>query len=536
MVKFKKFERYINQSKDYSAYFGYIFLEQNYWDDYGFETLFEVYIPDKDGKLKEIGSISIAPKDAHLGEGKKYRTFHDERLLDEFDKLPDGFVSIGNEDYYINLHKYFNRENCHHIFDALNDLTKSSVFSQDFQSEVVSTSFFRGNNEREAKTKINNILRPLANDGKRRGYDITYSYFRNGNEKATFRFIADLNEVFPQNVQAIIGNNGVGKTSFFKDIISLTAKQSLNSNSCLNPNSKDEISLSFSSEDEIKVDSPKDYFSNLLFISFSPFDKLYFRDGRSLDINGNVDFLGLYMKGEEPISIENLKSEFISIVKNVWENKENSELLTDSLINCIFQDNLDSSVFLSDIHNLDGKNSEEKNEIIEQIFGDLFDESSSGHKIMLLSISKLVLTQKYNLVLIDEPELFLHPPLVSNFIRSISEIMTKKNALCILSTHSPIIVQEIPKDCVKIIERSRENIFSIIEPKYETFGENLSTLTNEIFKLDQYTSGFYTLLKDIINNPKDHGMTYEDIAKLELGRDGNLFRDLLLSRIDQLEE
>ena len=266
----------------------------------------------------------------------------------------------------------------------------------------------------------------MANDGKRRGYDITYSYFRNGNEKATFRFIADLNEVFPQNVQAIIGNNGVGKTSFFKDIISLTAKQSLNSNSCLNPNSKDEISLSFSSEDEIKVDSPKDYFSNLLFISFSPFDKLYFRDGRSLDINGNVDFLGLYMKGEEPISIENLKSEFISIVKNVWENKENSELLTDSLINCIFQDNLDSSVFLSDIHNLDGKNSEEKNKIIEQIFGDLFDESSSGHKIMLLSISKLVLTQKYNLVLIDEPELFLHPPLVSNFIRSISEIMTKK--------------------------------------------------------------------------------------------------------------
>lgn len=536
MIKFKKFERYINQSKDYSEYLGYIFLEQNFWDDYGFETLFEVYIPDKDGKLKEIGSIRIASKDAHLGKGKKYKTFHDERLLDEFDKLPDGFVSIGNEDYYINLHKYFNRENCHHIFDALNNLTKSSVFSQDFQSEVVSTSFFRGNNEKEAKSKINNILRPLANDGKRRGYDITYSYFRNGNEKATFRFIADLNEVFPQNVQAIIGNNGVGKTSFFKDIILLTANQLLSSNSCLNLNNKDEISLNFSSEDEIKVDSPKDYFSNLLFISFSPFDKLYFRDGRSLDINGNVDFLGLYMKGEEPISIENLKSEFISIVKNVWENKENSELLTDSLINCIFQDNLDSSVFLSDIHNLDGKNSEEKNKKIEQIFGDLFDESSSGHKIMLLSISKLVLTQKYNLVLIDEPELFLHPPLISNFIRCISEIMTKKNALCILSTHSPIIVQEIPKDCVKIIERSRENIFSIIEPKYETFGENLSTLTNEIFKLNQYTSGFYTLLEDIINNPKDFGMTYEDIAKLELGRDGNLFRDLLLSRIDQLEE
>lgn len=61
MIKFKKFERYINKSKDYSDYFGYIFLEQNFWDDYGFETLFEVYIPDKDGKLKKIGSISIAP-------------------------------------------------------------------------------------------------------------------------------------------------------------------------------------------------------------------------------------------------------------------------------------------------------------------------------------------------------------------------------------------------------------------------------------------------------------------------------------------
>ena len=114
--------------------------------------------------------------------------------------------------------------------------------------------------------------------------------------------------------------------------------------------------------------------------------------------------------------------------------------------------------------------------------------------------------------------------MISNYIRSISEIMRKKNGLCILTTHSPIIVQEIPKDCVKLIQSNEDGGIKMLEPTYETLGENLSTLTNTIFELDQYQSGFYLLIKDIIDNPEKYELTYEDIKDLTFGRDGMLYK------------
>lgn len=69
----------------------------------------------------------------------------------------------------------------------------------------------------------------------------------------------------------------------------------------------------------------------------------------------------------------------------------------------------------------------------------------------------------------------------------------------------------------------------MVEPEYETLGENLSTLTNTIFGLDQYKSGFYLLIKDIIDNPENYGFSQDDIKRLEFGRDGMLYKTLLLS-------
>ena len=162
----------------------------------------------------------------------------------------------------------------------------------------------------------------------------------------------------------------------------------------------------------------------------------------------------------------------------------------------------------------------------------IFEKMSAGQKIILLSIATLITeVEQFSLVLIDEPELFLHPPMISNYIRSISDIMRKKNGLCILTTHSPIIIQEIPKTCVKIIKGNNKGGISMETPTYETLGENLSTLTNTIFELNQYESGFYQLIKDLVDNPKKHNLDYEKIDNLEFGRDGMLYKDLLLSDV-----
>ncbi|WP_444822831.1 AAA family ATPase, partial [Vibrio parahaemolyticus] len=53
---------------------------------------------------------------------------------------------------------------------------------------------------------------------------------------------------------------------------------------------------------------------------------------------------------------------------------------------------------------------------------------SSGHAIVLFTITRLVDTVgEKSLVLLDEPEGHLHPPLLSAFLRTLSDLLYIKN-------------------------------------------------------------------------------------------------------------
>ena len=158
----------------------------------------------------------------------------------------------------------------------------------------------------------------------------------------------------------------------------------------------------------------------------------------------------------------------------------------------------------------------------------LFKKLSSGHSIVLLTITKLVeKIEEKTLVLLDEPEAHLHPPLLSSFIRSLSDLLVNRNAVAIIATHSPVIAQEVPKNCIWKLSRFR------LEAKAErfeseTFGETIGTLTREIFTLEVNGSGFYKLLnKDVTD-----GQTYEQIIQKyndQLGFEAKLLLRALLN-------
>jgi predicted ATP-dependent endonuclease of OLD family len=128
----------------------------------------------------------------------------------------------------------------------------------------------------------------------------------------------------------------------------------------------------------------------------------------------------------------------------------------------------------------------------------VFSKLSSGHKIVLLTITKLVETvAERTLVLLDESEAHLHPPLLSAFIRALSELLIDRNGVAIIATHSPVVVQEVPKRCVWKVRRS--GTVSIAErPEVETFGESVGILTREIFGLEVTESGFHRLLAESV--------------------------------------
>ena len=132
---------------------------------------------------------------------------------------------------------------------------------------------------------------------------------------------------------------------------------------------------------------------------------------------------------------------------------------------------------------------------------------SSGHAIVLLTISRLIATvEEKTLVIIDEPESHLHPPLLAAFLRALSELLHDRNGVAVIATHSPVVLQEIPRSCVWKIYRIGHSI-SISRPEIETFAENVGILTCEVFGLEVFLSGFHYLLTESVAK----GMTYDEI-------------------------
>ena len=71
---------------------------------------------------------------------------------------------------------------------------------------------------------------------------------------------------------------------------------------------------------------------------------------------------------------------------------------------------------------------------------------SSGHAIVFMTITRLVeKVDERSLVLLDEPESHLHPPLLSALIRALSDLLVSRNAIAIIATHSPVVLQEVPQ-------------------------------------------------------------------------------------------
>jgi AAA domain, putative AbiEii toxin, Type IV TA system len=171
----------------------------------------------------------------------------------------------------------------------------------------------------------------------------------------------------------------------------------------------------------------------------------------------------------------------------------------------------------------------EPEEVLAQL-PEIFRRLSSGHKIVLLTTTKLVETvEEKSLVLLDEPESHLHPPLLSAFVRALSDLLTDRNGLAIVATHSPVVLQEVPKSCVWKLQR-QGTILTAERLPIETFGENVGTLTNEVFGLEVTATGFHTMLADAAAQTTDYQTALAMFGE-ELGNEGRaILRAMIAAR------
>jgi hypothetical protein len=88
--------------------------------------------------------------------------------------------------------------------------------------------------------------------------------------------------------------------------------------------------------------------------------------------------------------------------------------------------------------------------------------------------------------------------------------LKRRNAAAIIATHSPVVLQEVPRRCVWFLRRAGDTL-EIERPAIETFGENVGVLTREAFGLEVTASGFHQLIATRASS--DFFSTYDTLVE-----------------------
>lgn len=451
---------------------GFYLVEDN-WNDFGYYTLFNMYYFN--GKQKQdIGMVKICTKTQDT------ITSLPSTIEGELDS---NFFSLGQSaKYYLNINK-LGIELKEFILKSLRDVAYDLDLLEEIKSlDITKTSLLREVYLFNVRDKFNRII----NNGAELT-DYKFKFLRKDEEDLALEFEVLPSSMPPSNIHAIIGSNGVGKTTILKKMVASLLEEQLNKeNKFINMINKDE-----------KV------FANVIFISFSAFDSGgYYRDYKNSEGETFYSYIGLKKYSENSSEViskspEMLGEEFLESINIIIDSPNDSKIQRWRNAIAILESDLTLKHF--DLKNIKQYNDTEKK--------DLFLRLSSGHKIIILILTRLIeKVAEKTLVLIDEPESHLHPPLLASFINALSKILINQNGVCLLATHSPVVMQELPTDCVSIIRRGYEKI-KVNRPNIETYGENVGTLTREVFDLEVTNTGFYLLLKQHVNR----GLSYAEI-------------------------
>ena len=504
-------------------------LEQDKWNDYGFQTLYHLYYrqTEKPPQHMMIGSVKILKRGQTESDGIQ--------ISKTLKTLDTHFCSVGTSlDYYQRLNG-IDENKREEILSALRDVVYQPELQEEFREEQGwSVSLFRDNQHfdeflvdaRAILTRNFGALLDISNR----------ISFRPANWSTSLEFDFDVpnppfyaftnpplgpggnGTMLPRRINVIIGRNGSGKST----LLSRMARVGFAS-----PSDRESPLIK-----AIGAFEPKSVgFIKIITISYSPFDNfmvpgLYKNElqqialdiergsGRYIysgirDIVAEVrDDLAATENQDSPIddreklteqdrrtttrlkSLDKLADEFHEMINRIADSDDNE--LLDTVLEPLFAE--------SSFADLESKN---RTELLRAKPREAFLSWSTGHKIVLHVIASLVShTTRRSLVLFDEPEMHLHPTLIAALMHSVRIVLEKKEAIAIVATHSPVILQETLGKHVHIIRRFGHD-FDVLKPEMETFGENVGVLTYDAFGLTADSTDFHKYLDILIQNCSD---------------------------------
>ena len=499
----------------------HVVLQQDGWNDFQFLTLYHLHVFTHEfgGRIGEVKILRRGQSEAdyiQLASGR-------------LEPLGDEYCSLGQDlDYYERLAD-LPAELRHDILRHLSDALKFPDHAKKFFDESGWKISVLRNIHWESFSRDASVL--LERDYTRVAkLDLELSFQVHGwvnplhlrfsaskdRQRGRRRHFANL----PERVAVIVGRNGSGKSTLLARLARI-----------LHASQRDR------SEEELKklgsIDPPGIGFSRVLNIAYSAFDAFQipgldneerqqianeFEHGR-----GRYYFCGLRdIVREQNEGLQRAEDQQQASSTNVTTDRQRRTLLKSI-------DDLATEFVLMIERIQEVERHKLLGSVVDILAGDpsfedlgadptsailrtperVFQLWSTGHKIVMhATMSIVAYTEAKSIVLIDEPESHLHPPLLGAFMHALRLILDRNDAFAVVATHSPVVVQETLGRNVSVVRRTAAET-NIDSPRIETYGESIGTITDEVFGLNSDASDFYKTLQRLAQS----GMTIQEIEE-----------------------
>lgn len=442
-----------------------IYMLKDRWDDYSYSTTFTVYYFDDIGNQHHIGPTKILDT---TGE-------RDTELPAESTALQEHYCSLGQSLEYYESWFALGVSIAVHALRLLRDVVADPELGKRHEdAEGFQTSLLRFSEAakayREAGTHFGRV--PL----KETGFEFDFRCRLEGftaDHHITFNFTTK--EAHPHRLTAFVGKNGTGKSG----VLARLAE-----------------ALSGLQRQAGVFEPGRPQFSRTLCLSYSVFQPFEVPKVNSTSYR----YCGLKDK-HGIIDPKQFDTRTLKSIENIWRQGRNSQWLDLMQLEDIFSGALPASA--------DDTNTELLLKEMDRALKCL----SSGQRIVVSILSDLLEhISKQSLILLDEPEVYLHPTLLSTLLRLLHTLLDEYDSYAIVATHSPIVIQEIPARSVRVF--TREGMYPIqASLPIESLGENLTDLVDTVFAMNEDDKNYKTILRELKSKH-----SYEEILSLFDGR------------------
>lgn len=457
-------------------------LIRDNWEDQGYQTSFFLEVHTEDRRTIQIGVVKILRLDQREGPTEVPRYFED--------SLGDGYCSLGQSLSYYETLRTLGAHVYQPLLLGLRDVVYlpevKATFSQHpgFSASLA----LKGSSARALEDAVGLFQRGESSIPGDAGQILSLTFKSNvGGSDFDVPLRFNDTELLPSRINAIIGYNGTGKTQLLANLAMVA-----HADSALRGDS------AFSRKYGLFIEDANVPFGSVIAVSYSAFDTFevpgrteadreYLR--RSGDVRGYV-YCGLRSFDHDDFEPHRLKGiseisrEFAETLARI-EAGQGREIFDEALSYVAQDASFQRLGFVPEhVHQ-------------PNFVSELFPYLSTGHKVVLNIVAHLSLhLQRRSLVLMDEPESHLHPPLLAALLRSVSILLEKRDSFAVLATHAPVVIQEVPRKYVRVLRRF--DAMTLVEnPEIETFGENVGILTRQVFNLDSTATDYQGVLRNL---------------------------------------